>query len=101
LFYASGLEKICMNISAMVVDAAVDPNQPGAKHWSSAQPDAAIADFVTLVLGLTASDPRTARAQAALTAHFGNSVAHFSPTDALRSTFVTACLAPSFIGIGM
>jgi len=101
LFYVSGLDKICTNVAAMVIDAAVDPNQPGAKHWSSAQPDAAIAELVSLVLGLTSSDPRAARATAALTAHFGNSVAHFTPTEALRSTFITACLSPSFIGIGM
>ena len=103
LFYAGGLENICANISGMVIDAAVDPNQPGAKHWSSAQPDAAIADFVALVMGLTASDPRAARATSALTAHFHNSVAQqtITPADALRSTFVAACLSPSFIGIGM
>ncbi len=103
LFYLSGLQNICATISGMVVDAAVDPAQPGAKHWSSGQPEVAIADFVAILLGLTPSDPRAATASTILTSHFNNTKAQqtITATDALRSTFVAACLSPSFIGIGM
>lgn len=105
LFYVSGLQNICANLALATIDAAVDPLQPGAKHWTSDQPDAAIADFVSLLLGLTPSDPRTAPATAALTHNFSKSQASPDPTikkaDALRSTFVAACMSPSFIGIGM
>jgi hypothetical protein len=102
LFYRGGLENICATVSAMVVDAAADPLQPGAKHWSSSQADAAIADFVSIILGLTASDSRAARATTVLTDHFTQAKASgATATDSLRSTFVAACLAPTFIGIGM
>ena len=102
LFYRAGLETICENVAAMVVDATPDPNQPGAKQWSSSQPQAAIKDFVSLVMGLTSSDKRSAPANSILFDHYNQALATgAAPTDALRSTFVVACLSPSFIGIGM
>jgi hypothetical protein len=102
LFYRGGLENICIQVAAQVIDAKANPKQPGAKMWSSMQPDAAIADFVSLVMGLTANDPRTADVTAALTAHFAAAKSGgATATDSLRSTFVAACLSPSFIGIGM
>ena len=102
LFYRGGLENVCVQVAAQVVDARANPKQPGAKMWSSAQPAAAIADFVSIVMGLTANDPRTADVTTALTAHFTNAKSGgATATDALRSTFVVACLSPSFIGIGM
>jgi hypothetical protein len=102
LFYRGGLENICSQVSAMVIDAAANAKQPGAKKWSSSQPDAAIADFVAIVMGLTASDPRTKPVTTALSDHFTAArTAGATATDALRSTFVAACLSPSFIGIGM
>jgi hypothetical protein len=103
LFYRGGLENICSQVSGMVIDAAANPKQPGAKKWSSSQPDAAIADFVSIVMGLTASDPRASAVTTALKDHFtaAQQQAGASATDALRSTFVAACLSPGFIGIGM
>jgi len=102
LFYRGGLENICAQLSSQVVDGKADPKQPGAKKWSSGQPDVAIAEFVSIVMGLTASDDRTGPIAVALTAHFNDAKASgASATDALRSTFVAACLSPSFIGIGM
>jgi hypothetical protein len=102
LFYRGGLENICAQVSAMVIDAAPNPKQPGAARWSSSQPDAAIADFVAIVMGLVPPDDRVAPVTAALHAHFSASTdAGATATDALRSTFVVACLSPSFIGIGM
>jgi hypothetical protein len=101
----SGLQNICANLALATVDAAVDPLQPGAKHWTSDQADVAIGEFVALMLGFTPSDPRTQAATAALTHNFQLSQASPDPSitksDALRSTFVAACMSPSFIGIGM
>ena len=102
LFYRAGLENVCAAVAAMVIDAAPSPSQPGAKQWSSAQPDAAIADMVATVMAMPPSDPRAAGAAAILSAHFHAAVAAGAAAkDALRSTFVAACLSPSFIAIGM
>jgi hypothetical protein len=102
LFYRAGLENVCAQVAAMVIDAAPIASQPGARHWSSAQPDAVIAELVGLVMALPASDPRAAQATAILTSHFqGAMQAGASASDSLKSTFVAACLSPSFIGIGM
>ena len=71
-------------------------------QWSSGQAMVAIGDFVSLVMGLTASDPRTAPATAALQSHYTAAIAQgATPTAALQSTFVAACMAPSSVSIGM
>ncbi len=101
LFYRAGLENICENLAAMLIDAPANPNQPGAKHWSSAQPDEAIADFVGTVMALTPGDARATAVTGALRSHFDAAVQTESPKDSLRSTFVVACLSPSFLGIGL
>ena len=102
LFYRSGLENICEAVAEMTIDAPPDPAQPGATHWSSGDPDTAIAAFVSTIMGLTASDPRAAPATAALHDHFiAAGKSGETAADALRSTFTAACLSPSFIGIGM
>jgi hypothetical protein len=101
LFYRAGLENICEQVAAQVIDAAVSPKQPNAKHWVSSAPDAAIADFVSLLVGLAPSDPRTAAVTAVLKKHFTDASTTQSKTDALKSTFTAACLSPTFIGVGM
>jgi hypothetical protein len=102
LFYRAGLENVCAAVAAMVIDAPPNPGQPLAKRWSSAQPDAAIGDFVATVMAMPPSDPRAAQATAILSSHFTGAVASGAAAkDALQSTFVAACLSPSFIGIGM
>lgn len=102
LFYRAGLENVCAQVAGLTIDAKPNPNQPGARQWSSSQPDAAIADFVATVMALTPSDPRAAQATAILTSHFQAAMqAGQTATDSLRSTFVAACLSPSFLGIGM
>ncbi|MGZ3407115.1 MAG: hypothetical protein ACXVAN_11770, partial [Polyangia bacterium] len=101
LFYRAGLENICESVAAMVVDAKPNATQPNVRSWSSTQPDAAIADFVSIVMALTANDPRSAPATSILRSHFDAAKQQgASSSDALKSTFVTACLAPSSIGIG-
>ena len=102
LFYRAGLENVCAQVSSMVIDATADPNQPGAKNWASSDPDTAISDFVAILMAMTPSDPRAAQASTILHAHHDAAVkAGATAKDALRSTFVAACLSPSFIGIGM
>lgn len=102
LFYRSGLENICATVSAMVVDAKPNPKQPNAKVWTGTDPATAINEFVSIVMALTTTDERTGPVLEALTAHFNDALTGGATrTDALRSTFVAACLSPSFIGIGM
>jgi hypothetical protein len=102
LFYRAGLENICAAVAAMVIDAPANSASPGAKQWSSTQPNAAIADFVATVMALTVSDSRAAPATTLLQTHYAAALkSGVSATSALQSTFVTACLAPSAIGIGM
>ncbi len=98
LFYRAGLENVCEAVSQLVID-----NGQGGRKWSSASPDAAIADFVAVVMGLVPSDERAAGASALLTAHFQAARAQkgINATDALRSTFIIACLAPSSSGVGL
>ena len=100
LFFRAGAENIC----AAVADLVVDPKNPaaGQKQWSSGAPAAAIADFVHTVMALTPSDKRAAPSAAALQAHFDAAVkTRAAPVDALKSTFVVACLAPSALSIGL
>jgi hypothetical protein len=53
-------------------------------------------------MAITPDDPRSAKAEALLQAHFNAAVqAGNTATAALQSTFVAACLAPSTVGIGM
>jgi hypothetical protein len=101
LFYRAALENICLQVSALVIDAPVLPTQPNAKRWSSTQADAAIADFVGTVVGLAPEDPRAPQVQALLKAHFTQASQTQSASNALKSTFTTACLAPTFIGVGL
>lgn len=102
LFYRAGLENICEVVSARVIDPSSTVTAPATKTWSSSDPDGAIADFVATVMALVPSDPRSAPAVTILRQHFTSAtMTGASPTVALRSTFVAACLAPSSVSIGM
>lgn len=102
LFYRAATENICASIAGQVIDVAVAKRQPDVKQWSSAEPDAAIADFVGIVMGLVPSDPRSAKATTILKAHFTAATQQGSAAaDALKSTFMAACLAPSAVSIGL
>jgi hypothetical protein len=101
LFYRAGTENICEAVAALVIDNPAPP-MATTRQWSSAQPDAAIADFVHVVMALTTRDARAAPAQAVLKSHFTAALeAGASASDALKSTFVAACLAPSSVSIGL
>ena len=102
LFYRAGMENICATVAAVVIDPAQKSILPGVKQWSSMQPDVAISEFVSLIMGITPSDPRSAPLAAALNGHFSAAVKQGAKaTDALRSTFVVACLSPSAVSIGL
>ena len=75
----------------------------GVTYWSSADPDKAIADFVATIMGLVPSDPRAGPATELLKAHFSTAMQQqgASASNALKSTFVAACLAPSAVSIGL
>jgi hypothetical protein len=102
LFYRAGTENICEAVAAQVIDVAAAKQVMGTRYWSSTAPDAAIADFVSTVMGLVASDPRAAPATSLLSGHFAAAMQQgATASDALKSTFVTACLAPSAVSIGL
>jgi hypothetical protein len=102
LFYRAGAENICAAVAAQVIDVPASKQVAGVKQWSSAAPDAAIAELVSLVMGLTSGDPRAAQATSILQAHFAAARQQgATATAALQSTFVAACLAPSATAIGM
>src|SRR5262249_46856333 len=100
LFFRAGLENICASVAEQVIDAP--PDSPATRRWSSADADIAITDFVRDVMALPASDGRAAPAGALLRSHFASAMEEgVTATDALRSTFVVACLAPSTVSIGL
>ena len=95
LFFRSGVENLCGNIAAEVVDA------PTNSRYTSANPTGAITDFIHTLMALGTNDPHAAEAEAVLQGHFASAqAAGASATDALRSTFVLACLSPSVVGLG-
>jgi len=102
LFFRAGTENICEAIAASVIDPPAKAAAAGNRSWSSAQPAAAIADFVAVVMGLPPSDPRASQASNLLTSHFADAQkSGASAADALKSTFVAACLSPSAVSIGL
>ena len=102
LFYRGGLENVCEGIATALIDVKAANQTAGVTYWSSTDPDAAIADFVGTVMALVPSDPRAAPATALLQQHFAAAMQQgASASDALKSTFVVACQAPSAVSIGM
>jgi len=102
LFFRAATENICEGVASLVIDVPSAQQKPGVKQWSSAQPDAAITDFLQIVMALTPSDARYAQAQTLLKSHFtAAEQSGASATDALKSVFVAACLAPSAVSIGL
>jgi hypothetical protein len=99
LFFQSATENLC----GLIADKAIDAPSPGAAvSWSSAQPDAAIADFLRIVMAVPDSDARTSELGALLHEHFTDAkAAGESASDALRSTFVLACTSPLALSLGL
>ena len=103
LFFRAATENICENVAKQVIDVPTSKQTAGVKQWTSSQSAVAIADFVSLVMGLTSGDPRASQANALLTQHYQSALQQkgTTPTEALQSTFIAACLSPSFVSIGM
>jgi len=93
LFFRTGLENICASLAGQLVDAG------STTRWSSTSPDPAIADFVHVLIGIEKA--RDTMPLTILQGHFqAAKAAGLSASDALKSTFALACLAPSVAGIG-
>jgi hypothetical protein len=94
-FYRGASEALCNYVAGLTIDKT-------NSRYSSAKKDAAITDFVANIMGLAASDPLTATMTQLLSEHYGAAMgAGASATDALKSTFVTACLSPTSVAIGL
>jgi hypothetical protein len=102
LFYRAGTENLCEDIANFVIDVPSAKQIPGVVQWSSTSPNTAIAAFVSTLMALTPSDPRASQAQSILQSHFQAAVqSGATASNALKSTFTAACLAPTTVSIGM
>ncbi len=96
LFFRDSVESVCRLVADQVVDVAA-----GSKY-SSKSSDQAMADFVATVMNVGSADPRHAAALAILKDNYAAAIAaKATPTDALKSTFTLACIAPTSIAIGL
>lgn len=98
LFFRQSTEAMCTSIADQLIDLKI-----GASRYVSTDPTTAIADFVATIMNVAPSDPRNVGAVQILTDHFAAAKATtgVSPTDALKSTFTTACVAPTSVIIGL
>jgi hypothetical protein len=95
LFFASGVEKLCMLVAAQLVETATG-------KWKVAGRDAAVNDFVAQVMGVPPADERTSALRAVLNKHYDDAIAaKEKPADALRSTFVLACSSAPAVSSGL
>ncbi|MDB4983316.1 MAG: hypothetical protein JWM82_4068 [Myxococcales bacterium] len=103
LFFRSGTENVCRRIADQVVDVAVTATQPIPSRYVSTMPEPAITDFVQTLMGLPDGDPRAADARQILSDHYQAALktTGIKAKDALKSTFVLACTAPSTIAVGL
>jgi len=94
-FYRGAAEALCNYAAGLTVDKT-------NSRYSSTKKDAAITDFVANIMGITAANPASATMVQLLTDHYAAAMAAgASATDALKSTFVTACLSPTSVAIGL
>ncbi len=101
LFYRAGLENLCASVAELVIDVPAKKQIAGVRRWQSAQSDAALEDFVSLIMALAPGDSRHRPALDALKKHVANARAISDATSALKSAFIVACLSPSSLGIGI
>jgi len=94
-FYRGATESLCTYAAGLTIDKT-------NSRYDSTKKDAAITDFVGNIMGLATGDPMTVTAIQLLTEHFDAAMkAGASRTDALKSTFVTACLSPTSVAVGL
>ena len=93
LFFRTGMENVCAALAGQLIDNGA------AGRWTSGNAPAAIADFVHQLMGIAAASD--AAPLSILQTHLQHARgAGLSASDALKSTFVLACLSPSIVGIG-
>jgi hypothetical protein len=94
-FYRGATESLCAYAAGLVIDKPMS-------LYSSMKKDSAITDFVANIMGITSADPNSAAVTQILSDHYDAAIkAGAMPTDALKSTFITACLAPTSVAIGL
>ena len=97
LFYRAGTENICSAVAAQVIDVKAASQVTGVKVWSSTAPEAAVVDFVNIVMGLVTSDPRSTSAITLLKQHYAAAVQQgATASDALKSTVHRGVPRPVF-----
>jgi hypothetical protein len=97
LFFRESVESMCGLIASQVVDVPT-----GTSRYLSTNPGPAMADMVTTVMGLVASDPRTPQATNILNDNFAAAKSGGADaSDALKSTFTLACIAPTSVIVGL
>lgn len=100
LFYRAATEQLCRSFADSAVDATVG-GKPS--RYSSKAVDAALNDMVRTIMGVLPADPRYAELRQILAEHQAAAAKTMgiSATDALKSTFVLACAAPTSISMGL
>ncbi|HMI85999.1 MAG TPA: hypothetical protein VK550_18010 [Polyangiaceae bacterium] len=94
-FYRGATESLCAYAAGLTVDKA-------KSRYDSTKKDTAITDFVANIMGITSDDPNSEAVTQLLKEHYDAAIAaKASPTDALKSTFITACLSPTSVAIGL
>ena len=99
LFFRQSVEAMC----GLIANQVIDVKAPATSRYVSTDPTTAITDFASTVMGLPPSDPRSAPAIQILTNHFmtASATSGIKATDALKSTFTLACIAPSSVIVGL
>ena len=95
LFFSSATEKLCMMLAGNLVETATGP-------WKVATKDAALNDFVHVLMGIPGGDQRAPLLRDILGKHYDAAiVAKEKAPDALRSSFVLACSSPLAVSSGL
>ena len=101
VFYRSAAEGLCNAAATATVDVKIG-SDTSKSFYQSAKKDDAINDMVQRVMGISSGDASAAPLAKLLQDHYTAAIAKkATPSDALKSTFVAACLSPSSIGMGM
>jgi hypothetical protein len=94
-FFRGATESLCTYAASLTID------KPKSRY-DSTKKDAAITDFVANIMGITSADPMSGAVTQLLKEHYDAAIkAGGKPFDALKSTFVTACLSPTSVAIGL
>jgi hypothetical protein len=96
LFFTAGGEKLCMALAGQLVESGA------TARWRIAQKDAALAEFVSVVMGVPPADPRSPALLDVLNRHHAAALAaKESAAESLRSTFTLACSSPLGVSTGL